>query len=176
MNKLIQSLVSSFLVVVLMFASAGNVFAKDITTNAEKAKDLLIEQGYTEEEAVQDLKNMAVLSEGTLVGIDVLAPSEPKINSPFRAAPLTSTQYLSHDQVKVIFDNLNMVGDGSTLLGTLFGLYNPVLGAVIGLGGMQNRNLRNAITQAYYQGKRVKIVTEFGASSSLNKVYYYVVN
>ncbi|WP_438774472.1 hypothetical protein [Enterococcus sp. DIV0755b] len=61
-------------------------------------------------------------------------------------------------------------------MGTLVGLKNPILGAVIGAGGFQNSNFRSAITKAYHQGKRVKIVTEYGSSMSLNKTYYYVVN
>lgn len=176
MNKITKSLVSSFSAVILVLSSAGSVLAAENSDNRERAKDLLAEQGYSVDEADQFLQNMAISSEGTLVGIDLLDSPEPYFGSPLRAAPLTSTQILSRDQVKVIFNNLNRVGTGANWLGAVIGLKNPVLGFIISQGGMQNPNLRNAITQAYYQGKRVKIVTVYGASMSLNVVHYYVID
>lgn len=69
-----------------------------------------------------------------------------------------------------------MLNLASSILGGIIGAKNPILGTVIGLGGFQNPNFKNAITQAYYQGKRVKIVYKSGASMSLNTVSYYVIN
>ncbi len=173
---MVKVLVSDFAAFVLLLSSTGFAFAAEPNNNTDKAKDLLVEQGYTEEEAFQFLENMTISSEGTLVGIDLLNPPESKSTSLFRAAPLTSTQILTHEQVRVIFNNLNLVGTGSTWLGIAVGLKYPILGAVIGVGGLQNSNLRNAITQAYYQGKRVKIVPVYGSSMSLNEVHYYVID
>lgn len=59
--------------------------------------------------------------------------------------------------MRQIYSNLNAIDKGSYILGTLVGLKNPILGAVIGAGGFQNPNFRSAITKAYHQGKRVKL-------------------
>ncbi|MGX7776071.1 hypothetical protein ACVV62_02935 [Streptococcus pluranimalium] len=144
-------------------------------TNAEIAKNILIENGYSASDAEQDLAAMTIQDEGELIGIDIHSKSESNISF-FRAARPKTTHYLSHSAVRQIYSNFNAIDKGSYILGTLVGFYNPVYGAVIGAGGFQNPNLRNAITKAYHQGKRVKIVTEYGASMSLNKTYYYVVN
>lgn len=156
------------------FLIQHNVLAASLT-NTEIAKNVLIENGYSNLEAEEDLEGMIIQDEGELIGIDIYSKSENNTTF-FRAASTPkTTHYLSHSAVKQIYSNFNAIDKGSYILGTLIGFKNPVLGAVIGAGGFQNPNLRKAITKAYHQGKRVKIVTEYGASMSLNKTYYYVV-
>ncbi|MBF0578230.1 hypothetical protein IM774_00140 [Erysipelotrichaceae bacterium RD49] len=71
---MVKVLVSDFSAFVLLLSSTGFAFAAEPNNNRDKAKDLLVEQGYTEEEAFQFLENMTISSEGTLVGIDLLNP------------------------------------------------------------------------------------------------------
>lgn len=114
------------------------------------------------------------VSDEELVGVDYIQIPV----TPFRAIvkDYTSTQILSRNDVKLLFKNMNNVNNASALLGGILGYNHPILGAVVGLGSFQNPSLRNAITKAYYQNKRLKIVMKSGAAMSLRKVYYYVIN
>lgn len=137
------SIMLSYIFVLLgtsFFLNQNKVLAESLT-NTEIAKNILVENGYSNLEAEQDLKGMIIQDEGELIGIDICSKSENNTTL-FRAASIpTTTQYLSHNAVKDIYSNF-----------------------------------RNAITRAYHQGKRVKIVTEYRGSMSLNRNYYYVVN
>lgn len=176
MKKMTFFLTSSLVVLGLTFSLIPiKIFAYDSNDNMEIAKNILLEDGYSVSKAEDELKTMTVQSEGELVAIDICSSSERNA-AQFKALPKTSVQYLSHSAVKQIYSNFNAIDNGSYILGTLIGIKNPILGAIISAGGFQNPNLRKAITKAYYQGKRVKIVTEYGASMSLNKTYYYVVD
>lgn len=172
------SIMLSYIFVLLgtsFFLNQNKVLAESLT-NTEIAKNILVENGYSNLEAERDLKGMIIQDEGELIGIDICSKSENNTTL-FRAASIpTTTQYLSHNAVKDIYSNFNAIDKGSYILGTIIGFKNPVLGAIIGAGGFQNPNFRNAITRAYHQGKRVKIVTEYRGSMSLNRNYYYVVN
>lgn len=176
MKKLFTFLMVWFAGFLVLAGATKTAAAADYTDNQVRAENLLVEHGYSIDEAREDLQFMTISNEGELVGIDVFSRSEAGNVSPFRAAAPTTTQYLSHSAVRQIYSNLNAIDKGSYILGTLVGIKNPILGAVIGAGGFQNPNFRSAITKAYHQGKRVKIVTEYGSSMSLNKTYYYVVN
>lgn len=172
------SIILSYVFVLLgtsFFLNQHKVLAESLT-NTEIAKNILVENGYSNLEVEQDLEGMIIQDEGELIGIDICSKSENNTTLFRAASTLTTTQYLSHNAVKEIYSNFNAIDKGSYILETIIGFKNPVLGAVIGAGGFQNPNLRNAITRAYHQGKRVKIVTEYRGSMSLNRNYYYVVN
>lgn len=178
MKKIIIFIASLFISLSSTFyLNHSYISADSLNNNTEIAKNILIQDGYSELEATKDLQSMAIQNEGELIGIDIFSKSEQNIPQ-FRAArqKRTYTYYLNRKTVKTIFSNFNAVDKGSYILGILIGYKNPILGAIIGAGGFQNPNLRNAITKAYYQGKRVKVVTEYGISMSLDKTYYYVVN
>lgn len=139
------------------FLNQPNVLAASLT-NTEIAKNILVENGYSNLEAEQGLEGMIIQDEGELIGIDICSKSENNTTL-FRAASTpTTTQYLSHNAVKQIYSNFNAIDKGSYILGTIIGFKNPVLGAVIGAGGLQNPNLRNAITRVYHQGKELKLL------------------
>ena len=80
------------------------------------------------------------------------------------AESLTNTEIAKNILIENGYSNFNAINKGSYILGTLLSITNLVLDAVIGAGGLQDPNLRNSITKAYHQGKRVKIVTEYGTS------------
>lgn len=52
----------------------------------------------------------------------------------------------------------------------------PKTGNTMSLSMYQNPSYRKAITKAYHQGKRVKIVYKSGSTMSERKAYYYVIN
>lgn len=109
-----------------------------------------------------------------LIGTDFVTIT----TTPFRSASqnYTHTQILSKNAVREIFKNLNNLDKAVPILSTFIGIRHPITGAILGLSGFQNQNLRNAITKAYYQGKRVKIVMRPAAAMSLRQIDYYVIN
>lgn len=68
--------------------------ADDYMANQVRAENLLVEQGYSIDEAREDLQFMTIANEGELVGIDVFAQSEAGTVSPFRAAAPILNTYL----------------------------------------------------------------------------------
>lgn len=175
MKKILSTI--PILFVLIFFPLNNSVSAEEYTQNQIKAFDILVNQGYSIQEASADLQHLPIETEGELIGIDIFSNSKENDIVIFRTSAVpTTTQYLSHSAVRQIYSNFNAIDKGSYILGTLIGFKNPIIGAIIGAGGFQNPNFRDAITKAYHQGKRVKIVTEYGASMSLNRTYYYVVN
>ena len=159
----------SFLMVgilsIFIFASLSPVGANQLDSHEQSTQSINSEN------------MLAPSSDEELIGIDIIDFTNMENSSGgCLAFGPTSSFYLSYSSVEQIFKNLNNISGLTNILGTFLGLKNPILGIIVGYSGNQNPNFRNAITKAYYQGKRVKIVTEYGASMSLNKVYYYVVN
>jgi len=113
-------------------------------------------------------------SQEELIGTDFITITP----SPFRSISqnYTNTQILSKNAVREIFHNLNNLDKAVPLLSTFIGFRHPITEAILGLSGFQNPNFRNAITKAYYQGKRVKIVMKSAAAMSLRQIDYYVIN
>ena len=163
------SFVVAFLAFICVSFTTTSVKADTYSTNKEVVVNTLLDNGYTYNQAITIASSMDISSTETLVGVDILPRTE-------RSVAYTSSQILSKSDVRQIFNNINNVNLTSSILGGIIGAKNPILGTVIGLGGFQNPNFKNAITQAYYQGKRVKIVYKSGASMSLNTVSYYVIN
>lgn len=163
------SFVVAFLAFICVSFATTSVKADTYSTNKEVVVNTLLDNGYTYNQAITIASSMDISSTETLVGVDILPRTE-------RSVAYTSSQILSKSDVRQIFNNINNVNLASSILGGIIGAKNPILGTVIGLGGFQNPNFKNAITQAYYQGKRVKIVYKSGASMSLNTVSYYFIN
>lgn len=86
------------------------------------------------------------------------------------ARTYTNTQILSRKDVRELYHNLNMVNNAWTWGGALAGFKHTIIGMIMTASGNQNPAYREAITKAYYQNKRVKIVMKSGSSMSLNKV------
>lgn len=149
------SFVVAFLAFICVSFATTSVKADTYSTNKEVVVNTLLDNGYTYNQAITIASSIDISSTETLVGVDILPRTE-------RSVAYTSSQILSKSDIRQIFNNINNVNLASSILGGIIGAKNP--------------NFKNAITQAYYQGKRVKIVYKSGASMSLNTVSYYVIN
>ncbi|MDO4662944.1 MAG: hypothetical protein Q4B36_07530 [Tissierellia bacterium] len=186
---MIKNKISFIMAAIIILSSVGTnnrVYAKGYKVDQKNAIESVVSSKSYLKEDNKISSDVEGINSEELIGVDIIKPKQLSNNGITKKSeefitlksskPLKRTQILSKNQVKKLYKNLNSVNKGTKIIGSIIGIKSPVLGLLVQAGGLQNPNFRKAIKKAYKTNKRLKIVTEYRGSMSLNRVYYYVVN